>query len=185
MEIPMKCPKCQKSWNYKPRQTPIPVYCTCPGCFSKVRVRTLPDPSPLKTPPSLKKLRKAVMRQAESDSMCQTVRGEVTKTPAGNEVETIVTPSPVKHSVRPLATREVIGNCKYCGNPLREKPQLNIMLDERDRYHSTCILTKIIMESDGDLQAAAEQYGVPLEPLQKRVLKLKELGKQLPEGVLV
>lgn len=181
MPIPMICHKCGYSWDY----TGSHVLATCPSCYSKCRVRSLPDPMPQKVPPSLRQLRKTAAK-VESESPCQTVRGTVSlQSPPGREVETIEIPSPVKHSVRPLAAREVIGNCKYCGNPLREKPQLNVMLDERDRYHSTCILTKIIMESDGDLQAAAEQYGVPLQALQTRVLKLKELGKQLPEGVLV
>ncbi len=179
MPIPMKCPKCSYFWDY----TGSHVLATCPSCYNKCRVRSLPDPSSQKVPPSIKKLRKTAAKV--ENSTCQTIRGEVTKTPAGNEVETIVVPCPLKPRVRPLVAREVIGNCKYCGHPLREKPQLNVMLDERDRHHSSCILTKIIMESDGDLVSAAAEYGVPLQALQTRVLKLRDLGKELPEGVLV
>lgn len=97
----------------------------------------------------------------------------------------IITTSPVKHSVRPLQPNEVIGNCKICQKPLRGKAQLNVMLDEKTRLHSTCLLSKIILESDGDLAAAVQEYGIPLEILQRRAQRLSELGKLNETGVLV
>jgi len=47
------------------------------------------------------------------------------------------------------------------------------------------VLDKAIREAAGDLGAAAQAYeGITLGVLQKRVLKLRELGKLNQEGVL-
>lgn len=117
----------------------------------------------------------------------QLISGETEEQATGRkiQIQTITAPAPKVPRVRPLQAREVVGNCRYCQKPLREKPQLNVMLNEHDRYHSACILTKIIMESGGNLASAAADFGVPLEALQRRAMRLLELGKQLPKGVLV
>jgi len=181
MVIEVRCPRCGNLWKYKGHA----VMATCTSCYRKVKVRSLPDPAP-KAPEGVRNLL-AKKEQLLVDG--QTIQGETHPQATGRmvQVQTIVTPvtpAPKKgHSVRPLVAREVVGNCRYCGKPLRERPQLNVMLDEHDRFHSTCILSKIIMESDGDLQAAAKQYGVPQSELQNRVLRLKALGWTLPDGV--
>lgn len=151
-------------------------------------VRSLPDPAPgtKKTPSAVRKLLVKKKRLGEIPEG-QLISGETQEQATGRtiHIQTITAPAPKIPRVRPLQIREVVGNCRYCQKPLRENPQLNVMLNEHDRYHSTCILTKIIMESSGDLATAAADYRVPLEALQKRAMRLLELGKQLPEGVLV
>lgn len=182
MSIQMKCPKCDHAWSYKGQAT----MATCPGCMNKIRVRSLPDPGPdsvQKIPKGVKKLLKKQPLEKLPDGA--TIQGVTLEQTTGRvQIQTFTVPAAKRsHVVRPLTTREVVGNCRFCGKPLRERPQLNVMLDRHDRFHSTCILSKIIMESDGDLQAAAKQYGVPLSALQKRVLRLRELGWKLPNGV--
>lgn len=120
---------------------------SCPSCYHKVQLRALPDPVHVKAPPGLKPMRKARLGSSN------------------------------RYEVRPLVAREVVGNCQCCQHPLREKPQLNVMVNEEHRYHSTCFLTKIILESNGDLAAAAHLWNIPIENLQKRALKLRALGK--------
>lgn len=183
MVIEVRCPKCGNLWKYKGKAC----LATCTSCYHKVPVRSLPDPAPgpKKTPPAVRKLleKKTLEKIPEG----QLISGETQEQASGRKIrtQTIVAPAPIIPRVRPLQAREVVGNCRYCQKPLRENPQLNVMLNEHDRYHSICILTKIIMESSGDLATAAADYGVPLEALQKRAMRLLELGKQLPEGVLV
>lgn len=184
MEIAMKCHKCQKSWSYKPRNAQPPVFCTCPSCFSKCRVRSTPDPGPVKVPAGVKALGKKALGKLRDGQLIVGSQSQEQSSGRQIQTQTLIVPSAKRgHTVRPLVAREVVGNCRYCGKPLRERPQLNVMLDEHDRYHSTCILSKIIMESDGDIQAAAKQYGVPLSELKNRVLRLRALGWKLPNGV--
>lgn len=176
---------------------------TCTSCYRKVRVRSLPDPAPApKTPAGVKTLLKKkapavgsaisqAIEVAQALDTPQTILGDTQEQQTGRtvQVQTLAieipaAPAPQRHTVRPLVAREVIGNCRYCGKPLREKASMNVLVDEHDRLHSTCFLTKIILESDGDLQAAALQYSVPLDALQRRVQRLRELGWKLPDGVL-
>lgn len=199
MSIQLKCPKCGHKWPYKGSG----VLATCPSCYGKVRVRSLPDADPQpRAPAAVKKilakksldqpepvgpaLSQAIERSQTPD--VELVRGEVLEKPAGRKIqtETIVTPSPVPNArIRPLQAKEVTGaSCKYCRKPLRDNPLLNVMLDGQTKLHASCLLTKIIMECNGDLQAASLDYGVPLQTLQQRVLKLKELGLKMPVGVL-
>ncbi len=179
MPIDVRCPHCNNLWTYKGHA----VMATCTSCYRKVRVRSLPDhiPTP-KAPAGVKKLLKKPLEKLPDGA---TILGETQEQTTGRvQTQTFTVPAAKRsHTVRPLVAREVVGNCRFCGKPLRERPQLNVMLDEHDRFHSTCILSKIIMESGGDLQAAAKQYGVPLSELQRRVLRLRELGWKLPTGV--
>ena len=179
MAVNVVCPKCGHKWVYKGNA----VKATCTSCYNKVQVRALPDPGPAKVPAGVKALgKKALGQPMLQEGQC--IRGKVSmQRPDGKEVEDIVIPCP-RHTVRPLVAREVVGSCKVCGDYLRERPQLNVMVDERERLHSTCFLTKIILESGGDLQAAAHLWNVSMEALQKRAMRLVELGK-LPETVLV
>jgi hypothetical protein len=196
MVIKVKCPFCGHKWKYKGSA----IKATCPSCYNKIQIRSLPDPAPgpRKAPPAVKKLLKKSQNDEVGPALSQAiersqapevelVRGETKEKTAGRviQTQTITVPAPKTPRVRPLTAREVTGNCNYCQNPLRGNPLQNVMLDESDKYHSTCILTKIIDESGGDLASAAAEYGVPLAALQQRVLKLRELGKQLPEGILV
>jgi len=137
-------------------------------------VRALPDPAPSKIPACVKKALEKTLSHQDGHS----IRGHAQEQPSGRstQTETIIVPAPV-HSVRPLVAREIIGNCRYCQHPLRENPKLNVMVNEKDRLHSTCFLTKIILESDGDLQAASHLWNIPLEALQQRAIRLVELGK--------
>ena len=180
MVIEVRCPRCGNLWKYKGHA----VMATCTSCYRKVKVRSLPDPNPAPKAPA--GVRKMLAKKEQPLADGQTIQDQTQEQATGRtvQVQTIVTTAPKKgHTVRPLVAREVVGNCRYCGKPLRERPLLNVMLDEHDRYHSTCILSKIIMESEGDLQASAQQYGVPLSELQNRVLRLKALGWKLPDGV--
>lgn len=180
MAVNVLCPKCGHRWNY----SGCAIKATCPSCYGKVQVRSLPDPGPAKVPAGVKALGKKALDKLQDGQLI--VGSQSQEQPSGRQIQTqtLIVPAAKRgHTVRPLVAREVVGNCRYCGKPLREQPQLNVMLDEHDRYHSLCILSKIIMESDGDLQAAAQVYGVPLSDLKNRVLRLKALGWKLPNGV--
>lgn len=180
MAISVVCTKCGNKWVYKGNA----VKATCTSCYSKVQVRALPDPGPAKVPAGVKALGKKALDKLQDGQLI--VGSQSQEQPSGRQIQTqtLIVPAAKRgHTVRPLVAREVVGNCRYCGKPLRERPQLNVMLDEHDRFHSTCILSKIIMESDGDIQTAAKQYGIPLSELKNRVLRLKALGWTLPNGV--
>jgi len=165
MAIDVSCPKCGNKWVYKGNA----VKATCTSCYSKVQVRALPDPSHAKVPAGVKALGKKALGQIPDGQLIQGSQHQSHASGRQIQAQTLIVPAAKRgHTVRPLVAREVVGNCRFCGKPLRERPQLNVMLDEHDRFHSTCILSKIIMESDGDIQAAAKQYGVPLSELQNR-----------------
>jgi len=196
MGIQVKCPKCGHVWEYKGTA----IKATCTSCYSKVQVRSLPDPDPgpRKAPAVVKKILKksqndeigpalsqAISRQQAADG--QVLRGQVLERSTGKVItETIEAPCPVpvRHTLQPLDPAEAKGECQLCHKPLSKKPRANVLLDGQ-KVHALCVLDKAIREAAGDLGAAAQAYeGITLGVLQKRVLKLRELGKLNQEGVL-
>ena len=177
-KLPVCCIHCSYRWETTSQACSV----SCPKCGLKTPLRARPDPVPMKTPEGLKKATKARLGAIPEGA---TLRGQLLSQAVGRviQTETIVVPT-IKHTVRPLIAREVIGNCQYCQKPLRERPQLNVMVNEKKRLHSTCFLEKIICENNGDLSACSHLWNVPMEALQARAQRLRQLGK-MPETTLV
>jgi len=62
MAISVLCPKCGHRWNYSGGA----IKATCPSCYSKVQVRSLPDPAPRRLPLHFKAAPKSVLHTPEA-----------------------------------------------------------------------------------------------------------------------
>ncbi|MFB3764834.1 MAG: hypothetical protein ACE14P_06245 [Methanotrichaceae archaeon] len=174
MGIFVKCIRCSYSWETESLACSV----TCPRCGKRTPIRAVPDQEPIKAPPTLKARKSLKSQESVQSDRVETLRGKVSKTPTGKIQEDFEVASPVrKHSVRPLTSREAIGRCKICEKDFRENLKLNVMVDEKVKLHASCFLNKIILESNGDLGALANEWQVPLDALQKRAQRLLELGK--------
>ncbi len=203
MPINVSCNKCGHKWPYKGTA----VKATCPSCYTKVQVRILPDPGPRKLPSALNSLPRSVLLQPEvladkmraekvrgsirhhapKDDTCETVRGQITKTPAGNLQEDIIvsaSPSSVVHGRTPFTPAQQQEGivCDLC-NRIIKAPKMGYFVDGQP-LHGRCLVDRALLECCGDLQRAAKAYGLPLKALEKRVSVLKNKGKLPKESNL-
>ena len=161
----MKCPKCQKSWTYKPRTAQPPVFCTCPSCFSKCRVRALPDPGPRIVPAHFRAAPTSVLRSPEAladkmraekirgrigqhagskDDTCESVRGQVTVDAFGWPQEDLTVPTgpaPKVHSRTPFTSAQLKEGivCDHCQKPIKA-PKMGYWVDGQS-WHSRSAVT--------------------------------------------
>jgi hypothetical protein len=115
------------------------------------------------------------------DSSCETVRGVVSKTPLGKEVEDIVVsamPASKVHGRTPFTPaqlKEAIV-CDYCHKSIHA-PKMGFFVDGMP-LHGRCIVDRALLECAGDLKKAAQLYDLPLKALEKRAVILMSKGKQ-------
>jgi len=196
MAVNVLCPKCGHKWSY----SGCAIKATCPSCYSKVQVRSLPDPGPrivpahfraapksvLHTPEALSEKKRAGMIRGKIrtpkklDSSCETVRGVVSKTPVGNLQEDLtVSALPVLkvHSRTPFTPAQLKEGivCDHC-HKLIQAPKMGYFVTGLP-MHGRCIVDRALLECAGDLKKAAQLYDLPLKPLEKRAVILMSKGK--------
>ena len=177
MAVNVLCPKCGHRWNY----SGCAIKATCPSCYGKVQVRTLPDPGPAKVPAGVKALGKKALGQLRDGQLI--VGSQSQEQPSGRQIQTqtLIVPAskpiPVKHPRSPFSPEEQCAGhvCHHCHRPIKY-PKLGFWVDGTC-MHRPCLVDEAIQQSGGDLQKASQDWDIPIEALQKRAAVLKEKGK--------
>jgi len=164
-------------------------------------VRALPDPGPRIVPAHFRAASMSVLHSPEAlggkmkaeairgrirtpkkvDSTCESVRGVISKTPFGKEVEDIVVsalPASNVHSRTPFTPAQLKEGgiiCDHCQKPIKA-PKMGYWM-ENLAFHSKCLVDRALLECGGDMQRAAQLYGLPMKALEKRVSVLQNTGK--------
>ena len=180
MAVNVLCPKCGHRWNY----SGCAIKATCPSCYGKVQVRTLPDPGPAKVPAGVKALGKKALGQLRDGQLI--VGSQSQEQPSGRQIQTqtLIVPAakipiPVKHTRSAFSPKEQSAGlvCDHCHREIKY-PKMGFWIDGHEiKMHRPCLVDEAIQEACGDLQMASLDWDIPLEALQKRAAVLKEKGK--------
>jgi len=200
MALNVACPKCGHKWSY----SGCAIKATCPSCYSKVQVRSLPDPGPRIVPAHFRAVPKSVLHtpKALDERMTiervkgkirrhkqgldklqdgQTIQGETQTQATGRvQVQSFSVPAskpiPVKHPRSAFTPEEQYAGhvCHHCHREIKY-PKIGYWVDGIC-MHRPCLVDTAIMEAAGDLQRASQDWDIPIEALQKRAAVLKEKG---------
>jgi len=201
MALNVLCPKCGHRWSY----SGCAIKATCPSCYGKVQVRSLPDPGPRKVPAHFKAASRSVLHTPEAlderktlervkgkvrrhqqglDKLQdgQTIQGETQNQATGRvQVQSFSVPAskpiPVKHPRNAFSPEDQCAGhvCHHCHRPIKY-PKLGFWVDGTC-MHRPCLVDEAIQQSGGDLHKASQDWDIPIEALQKRAAVLKEKGK--------